>query len=210
MKDFLRKSPGGGKRSPGLCVSGRQELASPSQRRVPGETRMREPAPPEGDSQSHTIGAPKKGDGQRTQTGGSTLRRSVAIGLMRRRKLPIRCGQIQNMLSPKSDPAMMSTLLAWSKRWIRRSSRRWKAARSGIPRGPEPRDRAWDRQILPERRDPTRCWSKQVELIRSGEVQHKHEITGKVNVDTGHSRGRSAAVYATSTDEGTWPLPLSH
>lgn len=46
----------------------------------------------------------------------------------------------------------------------------------------EPRDRAWIARSYLERRDPTR-WSKQVELIHSGEVAHKHQVEGKVHVD---------------------------
>lgn len=39
-----------------------------------------------------------------------------------------------------------------------------------------PRDRAWIARSFLERRDPTR-WGKQVELIHSGEIGHKHKHT---------------------------------
>lgn len=187
MKDFLRKLPEGETFSlRGFCVSQAGKSWQVLYKDVcVWRNQDEELRTLLKDSQSHTIGAPKKGDRPENADWRVNFCEELLISCNRAdaaAKTPYSLRQIQNMLSPKSD--QYDEHFA---RMVEEVDQKIISEMEGgivqaFREAPEPRDRAWIARSYLERRDPTR-WSKQVELIHSGEVQHKHEITGKVNVD---------------------------
>lgn len=139
------------------------------------------------DKQVHTIGAPLKGDRPENADWRLDFVSELLVTAnraMAAEKTPYGLRQILNFLSPK-HAQYDETFATMVKEAEQRIAAEMEA---GIVQAfrdaDEPRDRAWIARSWLERRDPER-WSKQVEYIHSGEVDHKHKhlVEGTVKVD---------------------------
>jgi len=135
--------------------------------------------------QLHTTGAPKKGDKPENADWRLNFIEELLVTGNRAssaERTPYTLRQILNFLNPKSDQydEHFAKMVEEAEQKIAAEME------SGIIQAfrdaDEPRDKAWIARSYLERRDPSR-WSKQVEMIHSGAVDHKHQITGSVKVD---------------------------